>query len=138
MRTRAAVATAVGVAAGTAAAAAVRRRRPGIPAETGERVHTVTVLAPLDLVRDAWPPDGDVEGDRGQVDLRPAPGDRGTEVRVSAGDGGGELREELRRLKSRLECGEVVTTEDQPTGRTGRKEALTRAVTDRLRSWSPA
>jgi len=139
---RAAVTGTIGVAAAMAGAAALVRRRSGSPAP-GAEVHALTILAPVDAVRTAWEGDADRDGEQAHLDLRPAPGDRGTEVRVTARDAEGsphgpELRAELRRLKSRLECGAVATTEGQPTGRTGLQEAATRAVTDRLRSWSPA
>lgn len=140
---RAAVTGTIGVAAAATGAAAIARRRSGGPAGSGTEVHALTVLAPVDAVRAAWEGRAGADGDGQQLDLRPAPGDRGTEIRVTVRDGDGsrpgpELRAELRRLKSRLECGSVATTEGQPTGRTGAQEAATRAVTERLRSWSPA
>jgi uncharacterized membrane protein len=118
----------------------------------GPTVHAVTVLAPLDEVRRAWEAravdTGDVDA---EVVFRPAPGDKGTEVIVrpddpSAATGGlldrlrgdaphQRTRQALRELKATLEAGEVVTTEGQPTGRTSRQEALTSALTDRLRAW---
>jgi uncharacterized membrane protein len=79
-------------------------------------------------------PDSDVEH-FGQVSFRPAPGNRGTEVKVvleyrpPLGRAGrllallfGEepeqqIREDLRHLKQILEAGEVPTTKGQPSGR---------------------
>ena len=140
---RAAVTGTIGVAAAATGAAAIARRRSGAPAGSGTEVHALTVLAPVEAVRAAWETGAGADADPGQLDLRPAPGDRGTEVRVTVRESDGspsgpDLRAELRRLKSRLECGGVVTTEGQPTGRTGAQETVTRALTDRLRSWSPA
>ncbi|MBV2366574.1 hypothetical protein ACFPZ0_00730 [Streptomonospora nanhaiensis] len=79
-----------------------------------------------------------VPGERGLrllVTLTPAPGDRGTEVRVlatgpAAADHDDRLRADLRALKSVLECGEAVTVEGQPSGR-GRAQ---RAVQKRVHS----
>lgn len=76
----------------------------------------------------------DVEND-GSIHFYPAPGDRGTEVRVSlayvppAGKLGAtiaklfgenpeqQVRDDLRRFKSLMEAGEIPTTEGQPSGR---------------------
>jgi hypothetical protein len=131
---------AVAVASGAVGAAAVAgvatglRRRGG----SGAQTHAVTVLAPLDVVREAWEAQARGDGPGGRADLRPAPGDRGTELRVTTEGSDGDTRAALRRLKSRVEAGDVLTTDGQPTARTERQEAATRAVTDRLRSWSPA
>lgn len=72
----------------------------------------------------------------GSVQFRPAPGDRGTEVKVVAeyrppagaagvavakllgADPAARLREDLRRFKQIMEAGEAPTTEGQPSGRT--------------------
>jgi uncharacterized membrane protein len=80
----------------------------------------------------------------GSVHFRPAPGDRGTEVKAivafsprgrrlgglvarltDAGDR--ELREALRRFKQVLEAGESPTVEGQPSGREARAWARRRA-----------
>jgi uncharacterized membrane protein len=71
----------------------------------------------------------------GSVQFRPAPGERGTELRVvleyepPAGrlgalvarlfgdDPGVQVREDLRRFKQVIEAGEVATTDGQPSGR---------------------
>lgn len=76
----------------------------------------------------------------GQVALTPAPGERGTEVRIdvtgSGGIGGtllgrGRSREravvELRRFKQRLEVGGVVRSDGAPEGPTLRRQFLQRA-----------
>jgi uncharacterized membrane protein len=70
----------------------------------------------------------------GRLELAPAPGGRGTEVRLSmayrppggplaellakalGADPSAQMREDLRRLKQLLETGEIPTTEGQPAG----------------------
>lgn len=89
--------------------------------------------------RIAWRslPGGDVHHE-GEVVFEPAPGDRGTEVRVHMkySPPGGKmgallsglmgksprqsLREDLRRLKQLVECGEIATTHGQPADRSNR------------------
>jgi len=88
---------------------------------------------------------------RGQAARVPVRAGRAS-PRGHAGDGQGEgdgllvrrrgetpvqrQRDRLRRFKAVLECGEVVTTEGQPSGRGPVQEAVTRAVSRRLRAWS--
>lgn len=83
--------------------------------------HAVTIGRPIDeLMRgDSLPEPLAVLGDRVEVDLQPAPGDWGTEVRVRAPRrrSAGDLREGLREAKQKLETGEVLRVEDQPTAR---------------------
>lgn len=85
----------------------------------------------------------------GRVELRAAPGDRGTEVRVRlsyrppAGELGvalarltGDepdqlLRDALRRVKQVLEAGEMVVVEGEPSGRGPVQERVTRLVVHR-------
>ena len=87
----------------------------------------------------------------GKVTLKPAPRGRGTEVRVSvsyqqtagrlgaamAALGGQDpdqlLREDLRRLKQVLECGEVVRVEGQPAARSGLANRVTGLMDRALR-----
>jgi len=88
--------------------------------------------------RIAWRSVGDADvASSGEVSFTPAPGGRGTEVRVSmtydppAGtlgrffakllgqDPGQQLHQDLRRLKQLVETGEIVTTQGQPSGRRG-------------------
>jgi hypothetical protein len=126
----------------------------------GTAVVTATILRPVDEVTRAWAATDDTgdesggpAGDRpASVEFGAAPGDRGTEVRAQAGaseagDHGvlarlrGQTpaqrqRERLRRFKALAECGEVVTVEGQPSGRGPAQEAVTQAVTRRLRAWS--
>ncbi|MBP2294884.1 SRPBCC family protein [Azospirillum rugosum] len=79
---------------------------------------------------------------RGSVMFKPAPGDRGTEVRLTlvyqppAGAGGRavsrlfgsapeqQAREALRRLKRIMEAGELPTIEGQPRGNRGMREVM--------------
>ena len=141
--------------AGAAAAGVVMvsRRRSGRRAGRAERsapperTVAVTVLAPVGKAVAAWE---DLDGGKTVVATAPAPGDRGTEVRVVVPDDGprsgklawlrGEtpeqqVRERLRRLAATVEAGEVVTTEGQPSGRGPVAEKLTRTVTGRIRAW---
>lgn len=149
-------------AAGAGALVVARRRRSsggragdGEGREGAQAVHAITVLGSVDEVARAWREQGGVDGLDSDVSIDPAPGGRGTEVRVRLdqshmdgarnvqavaerlqGDAPSDrVRRALRTFKAQVECGEVVTTEGQPTGRTPRQEAATRAVTDRLRSW---
>jgi uncharacterized membrane protein len=85
---------------------------------------------------------------RATVTLTPAPGDRGTQIRVElryrvgrAGhalavlrgvDADQTLRTVLRRVKSLMECGQVVSTMDEPSGRGRVGERVTRSVRRRL------
>ncbi|MFC6021354.1 cyclase [Plantactinospora solaniradicis] len=84
----------------------------------------------------------------GHLELTTAPGDRGTELRVELrypGSRAGHqaavlrgrdpdqlLRTTLRRAKSVIEAGEVVSTTDEPSGRTGPAERATKAVREKL------
>lgn len=123
--------------------------------------HAVTVLMEPDEVRAAWSrPDhlpglvgsvspeegGDaparqvpgMEGLRLRVTLSPAPDERGTEIRVLA-EGpparsmSGPLRADLRKLKSVLECGEALTVEGQPSGRSPGQRRTTQKMSRLLR-----
>ncbi|MEV6491529.1 hypothetical protein AB0M20_23380 [Actinoplanes sp. NPDC051633] len=107
----AATATAAGLAAYLTGRA--RRARPPGPAEPDDRRHVLTVFRPLSeltTMADRPAPLAAL-GDSVTVDLRAAPGDRGTEIsvrrtddRVSAGD----VRRALRESRSLLEVGDVV------------------------------
>jgi uncharacterized membrane protein len=86
----------------------------------------------------------------GTVELTPAPADRGTEIRAdlryrSSAAGrlrglvrGAEpdllLRSALRRVKSLVECGQVVDTHRDPSGRTQAQEKATDKVRDTLQA----
>ncbi|SCL22132.1 cyclase [Micromonospora inyonensis] len=85
----------------------------------------------------------------GHVDLVPAPGGRGTEIRAelwyrsggplrrALGLARGDdpdlgLRTTLRRVKALIECGQVIDTYRDPSGRTPAQERVTDVVRDRL------
>ncbi|GAA3501790.1 hypothetical protein GCM10019016_088970 [Streptomyces prasinosporus] len=121
-----------------AGAAAVRRARPGGRAgdRAGDRWLTVTVNRPVTDVG----PDGELPAplrrlaDRVEVRVRPAPGDRGTELaarlkeppsapssslpaRLAGQDPRQEVRAALRDAKAVLEAGEVLRPDTPPTTR---------------------
>ncbi len=121
-----------------AGAAAVRRARPARRdgERAGDRWLTVTVnRAPTDVGSDGKPPPPlDGLADRIDVRIRPAPGDRGTELgarfkepvpaestsvpsRLAGQDPRQELRRALRDAKSLLEAGEVLRPDAPPTTR---------------------
>jgi hypothetical protein len=103
----------VAVAGGFAIIGAARRlRRPAL-AELGTDPadeQAITLKAPLESVEAAWVEwcvGQDTLGKDYAVRFEPAPGARGTEVRVLSSRSAGSVREELRRFKQRLETGEV-------------------------------
>ncbi|MEO3780141.1 cyclase [Micromonospora sp. B11E3] len=85
---------------------------------------------------------------QGRVELVPAPRDRGTEIRAElrwragwvrrlVGLTGGHdpdlgLRDALRRVKSLIECGQMITTRHDPSGRTPAQELATDRVRQKL------
>jgi hypothetical protein len=125
----AAAALAIG---GTAAVGAAARSGPGAaPGPRPDRWHAVTVYrAPQDVGSPGrWPEPIARLGDRVEVRVRPAPGDRGTElaVRAVAGHRPGEspdaaeledrIREALRHSRMLLETGEVLQPDRPSTTR---------------------
>ncbi|MGC4808590.1 cyclase [Micromonospora sp. DT233] len=84
----------------------------------------------------------------GRVELTPAPQDRGTEIRAelrwrsgplrrSLGLAGGTdpdlgLRDALRRIKALIECGQVIDTRRDPSGRTPAQERATDKIREKL------
>ncbi len=108
-------------------------RRRGAPASGKLIRKAVTVRRSRAEVEDAVRADGEL-GDYGEVELRDAPGDRGTEIvvsfrldppggefgtlakRVAGDDPASELHDRLRRLKERLETGEVTRSDAVPGG----------------------
>jgi uncharacterized membrane protein len=80
------------------------------------------------------------EAHDGSLQLRPAPGDRGTELWIELTYPGRSTpadraaRTVLRRAKSVLEAGQVVSTMDDPAGRGPVAEALTRRMRAALAS----
>jgi hypothetical protein len=122
-RRGAALAAATGGALVAGRAIATRRNRqwrtaPGGWANDSTRWHAVTVLVGLDeAMPDGRPPDPLAAlGDDLEVRMRPAPGDRGTELaaRPLGGDVG-RVRRALRETKSLLETGEVLLPDAPPT-----------------------
>ncbi|TDB72727.1 SRPBCC family protein [Micromonospora sp. KC721] len=117
----------------------VARDRAG---RTGWRAE-ITVTGPRRL---SWRVEEGPVPQQGRVDLVPAPRDRGTEIRVElryrfggpvrralglvrGAEPDQGLRDVLRRIKSLIECGQVIDTRRDPSGRDQRQEA----ATDRLR-----
>ena len=113
-----------------------RRFDNGGPREAQDRWHTVTVNRPLEEVA----PDGrlpqplEALGDAVEVQIRPAPGGRGTEVaarlrgdppsglaaaaaRIAGNDPRQDLRAALRQSRQLLETGEVLRADEPPTTR---------------------
>ncbi len=120
-----AAAVAVG---GLAAGALVRRaRRSTAPSARPDRWHAVTVnRAPDDVGAGPWPEPLAALGADVEVSTRPAPGGRGTEVRARPAPGRrrsrraaeeieGRIRDALRRSRSLLETGVVLTPDDLGT-----------------------
>lgn len=126
--------------AGLAVGAAVLRRATAArPAEeaagaaAGNRWLTVTInRAPQDVPADELPTPLREYGDRLETRIRPAPGDRGTELavrlkeaqpdaahsvpaRLAGVDPRQDLRRALREAKSLLEAGEVLRPDTPPT-----------------------
>ena len=141
------LAGAAGVAAVATAAAVVgrrHRRRPdegaGSPQESRSRWQAVTILAqPQDVLgADDTPPFFDDLRDTVEVEARPAPADKGTELRArlrepassedDAAEAAEEIRVALRRAKQVIEAGEVLRVDPTPHGE--RKATPTGAVVD--------
>lgn len=98
----------------------------------------------------AWKADSPLAPHEGRVEFTPAPGDRGTEVRVGltfdlpvgpaaeavtrlTGDEPDQvLRDLLRRVKQVLESGEVITVAGQVSGRGRLQQRMTEVVDRRL------
>jgi hypothetical protein len=94
---------------------------------------SVTVLCePTALRTDSLPAPLTELGDRIEVDVRPAPADKGTELsarlrgrstqgsagrRLTGNDAESELRSALRRAKQLIEVGEVLAVDPAPHGR---------------------
>lgn len=143
-----------GLAAG-GAAAAVRRltltNGNGSSSSTTDRWHTVTVNRPADEVSGGRLPGPLAElGDRIEVQTRPAPGERGTEIaarlrgpvpsglEAAAGqirdeDPRGPLRKALRDTRSLLETGEVLSPDKPSTTHPGPGGKLIAAASSRAK-----
>ncbi|WP_410537448.1 hypothetical protein [Streptomyces sp. KL2] len=125
--------------AGAGAGAAVLRKAVSArrrAREDGERWMVVTIdRAPTDVMPHGDPPSPlDEFGDALEITVRPAPGDRGTELaarlrepaspastslpsRLAGKDPRQGVRRALREAKSLLEAGEVMLPDAPPTGR---------------------
>jgi hypothetical protein len=137
-RTVSRVVVLAGVSAGVLAVRrlTVRQFDNGHAREARDRWHTVTVNRPPEEVA----PDGRLPeplaglGDAAEVQIRPAPGGRGTEVaarlrgevpsgagaaaaRIAGSDRRQDLRAALRQAKQLLETGEVLSPDKPPTAR---------------------
>lgn len=133
----------IGIAAGAlavAAAPAVRqwvgRREAAGLRDDPHRWHVVTVLRPPEEVRQRTDTPLAALGDAVEVQVRPAPGDRGAELAARfRGDAGGEqvaeLRTALRRTRALLEIGWAVQPDRPGTTRPTPLNAPLRAVTAR-------
>ena len=95
-------------------AAVAMSRQSGAPGELGAIIANevgVTIKAPLEAAEAAWidwcaTGRSTLKGDYA-VRFEPAPGARGTEVRLTGGKSKGNLREELRQFKQLLETGDI-------------------------------
>jgi hypothetical protein len=135
-RTVSRVVVVAGVGAGVLVARRMSVRQPsnGAAGQARDRWHTVTVNHPPEEVApDGRLPDPLAElGDLVEVRVRPAPGDRGTEVaarlrtpeptgvrgaaaRVTGSDPRQRLRAALRQAKQLIETGEVLQADRPPT-----------------------
>ncbi|WP_433201281.1 hypothetical protein ACQP00_30265 [Dactylosporangium sp. CS-047395] len=104
------------VAAGTATAVVARRRRA---AARPDRWHSVTVNCSPETL-DPLPAPLDTLGFPVEVRIRPAPGDKGTEVAARVAPGADpervrHLRAALREMRSLAEVGEVLRPDSPPT-----------------------
>jgi hypothetical protein len=125
--TRALLATAASVAVGgTTYRMAKARRLAGVRTTTGRR-HAITVHRPLAEVAGNLPEPLRSGADRLEVQLRPAPAGRGTEISVRALDdtmSDGDVRRLLRESRSLVEVGYVL----RPGGPTTTPTVLNRAL----------
>lgn len=133
--------TALGIAAaGLGAGAAVARRRSAPRAGTAGRPLVLTVNRPVDDVarevledEKAIGPLADVPG-HVDIELRPAPGGRGTEIQVTGEPGSAsQLRAALRDAKQVIETGEVLRADRPGTAQPTPLNAPLRAVTARAK-----
>jgi uncharacterized membrane protein len=148
-RTSRALVAGAGASAGLAGAVATMARRRNGPTQPEHRTLGITVSGPAEQVHKVWAS----LGASTPIEVAPAPGDRGVEVRVQVPADRGRLgvtdmvdrvrgetpeqqaREHLRLLRSTVETGDVVTTEGQPSGRGPVAAKVTAAVSRRLRNW---
>ena len=121
---------AAGLAGGKALGKLQHVRLPGIgqssvtddPRTAARRWRAVTVLTDPDELRRSTPAPLAAFGDRLEVRVTPAPGERGAELAARfhgpvTQDEIGELRAALREAKALIEVGEVLRVDPQPHGR---------------------
>jgi hypothetical protein len=123
--TRAVLATAATAALGGTTYRIVSRRRAGAP--TSGRRHVITVNRPVAELAEVLPEPLSAYDGALEVQLSPAPGDRGTEISVRALDdtvSDGDIRRLLRESRSLLEVGDVL----QPGGPTTTPTTLNRPL----------
>jgi uncharacterized membrane protein len=136
-RTFSRVVVVAGAGAGLVAVTRVAARQLGNGArETRDRWHAVTINRPLDQVAPEGRPPAPLEalGDGVEVQVRPAPGGRGTELaarlrqavpsgpgavaaRATGNDPRQDLRAALRQAKQLVETGEILSPDEPPTSR---------------------
>lgn len=96
----------------------------------------VTVDRPLGAVRELMQDTDVLAGAVGRpvkVTVQPAPADWGTEIHVEVDRAHDKAaRTALRQVKSAIECGQVLSTRDDPAARGSVAEAITNAMRDRL------
>ncbi|NGY64270.1 hypothetical protein G7043_35690 [Lentzea sp. NEAU-D13] len=106
------------LAAGVVTVAAVARRRRRTPAvQQADRWLVVTVNRSPDDVQSSLPDDLARWRDQIEISIRPATGDKGTELRAKpAGEvSHDDVRLALRKAKAVLEAGEVIQPDTAPT-----------------------
>ncbi|TQM78282.1 hypothetical protein FHX81_0544 [Saccharothrix saharensis] len=122
-----------GVGAAVAVGRRMTTRRRELRRSRSDHWLAVTVDRPFDVVAglaELPGPMGELRG-RVEVRLRPAPGDRGTEVLAVPEDDDvsrEDLRVALRKTKSLLETGDVIRPDTPPTTHPGPAGKLLRAV----------
>jgi hypothetical protein len=107
------------MATAAAAAGAIVVRKATKPGSTARRRHAVTVYCPIDQIeRDGKLPSPLTELSDGiDIEMRPAPGGRGTEIyaRSKGTVSEGAVRRALRDTRSLLEVGDVLLPYGPPT-----------------------
>jgi hypothetical protein len=125
------------VTATTTGVLAARRTRSSISSDKKPRRHAITVYRPLsEIDRDGRLPSPLTElGDGIDLEFRPAPGDRGTEIyaRSKGAVSKGAVRRALRDTRALLEAGDVLLPDGPPTTEPTLLNKPLRTVTQRGR-----
>jgi hypothetical protein len=125
------------VATAAAAAGVIAVRKTAKPASTVRRRHAITVYRPIDEIeRDGKLPSPLAELSDGiDIEMRPAPGDRGTEIYARSKGTISEraVRRALRDTRSLIEAGDVLLPYGPPTTEPTVANRGLRAVTRRGR-----